>query len=34
MPRFQTILVPVDFAEKNWAALDVAFEASNYAVGR
>ena len=26
IPRFQNILVPVDFAEKNWAALDVAFE--------
>ena len=26
IPRFQKILVPVDFAEKNWAALDVAFD--------
>lgn len=26
IPRFQNILVPVDFSEKNWAALDVAFE--------
>ncbi len=26
IPRFQNILVPVDFTEKNWAALDIAFE--------
>ncbi|MBI1310626.1 universal stress protein [bacterium] len=26
LPRFKNVLVPVDFAEKNWAALDVAFE--------
>jgi universal stress protein A len=26
LPRFQHILVPVDFTEKNLAALDVAFE--------
>jgi nucleotide-binding universal stress UspA family protein len=26
IPRFQNILVPVDFSAKNWAALDVAFE--------
>jgi len=26
IPRFQNILVPVDFTAKNWAALDVAFE--------
>ena len=26
IPRFQNILVPVDFTKKNWAALDVAFE--------
>ncbi len=26
IPRFQNILVPVDFAKKNWAALDVVFE--------
>jgi nucleotide-binding universal stress UspA family protein len=25
-PRFQNILVPVDFTEKNWVALDIAFE--------
>lgn len=26
IPRFRHILLPVDFAEKNWKALDVAFE--------
>lgn len=26
LPRFQNILVPVDFTEKNWKALDVVFE--------
>ncbi|MHC4878459.1 MAG: universal stress protein [Planctomycetota bacterium] len=26
LPRFKNVLVPVDFSEKNWAALDVAFE--------
>jgi len=26
IPRFQNILVPVDFTEKNWASLDIAFE--------
>jgi nucleotide-binding universal stress UspA family protein len=26
IPRFQNVLVPVDFTEKNWAALDIAFE--------
>ena len=26
LPRFKNVLVPVDFAEKNWSALDVAFE--------
>jgi nucleotide-binding universal stress UspA family protein len=26
IPRFQNMLVPVDFSAKNWAALDVAFE--------
>lgn len=26
IPRFQNILVPVDFTKKNWAALDVVFE--------
>ncbi len=26
IPRFQNVLVPVDFARKNWGALDVAFE--------
>ncbi len=26
LPRFQHILVPVDFTEKNLAALDIAFE--------
>lgn len=26
IPRFQSILVPVDFTEKNWSALDIAFE--------
>ena len=26
IPRFQKILMPVDFAKKNWSALDVAFE--------
>jgi len=26
IPRFQNILVPVDFAEKNWSALDVVFD--------
>jgi len=26
IPRFSNILVPVDFAKKNWSALDVAFE--------
>ncbi len=26
IPRFQKILIPVDFAKKNWSALDVAFE--------
>src|SRR5262249_51466519 len=26
LPRFQHILIPVDFTEKNLAALDVAFE--------
>jgi len=26
IPRFQNILVPVDFTEKNWVALDIAFE--------
>lgn len=26
IPRFRNILIPVDFAKKNWAALDVVFE--------
>lgn len=26
IPRFQSILVPVDFTDKNWSALDIAFE--------
>lgn len=26
IPRFQNILVPVDFTKKNWTALDVVFE--------
>ena len=26
IPRFQKLLVPVDFAKKNWNALDIAFE--------
>lgn len=26
IPRFSSVLVPVDFARKNWSALDVAFE--------
>ncbi|MBS0262845.1 MAG: universal stress protein, partial [Planctomycetes bacterium] len=33
LPRFKNILVPVDFTEKNLAAVDIAFEmaVSNHA---